>query len=738
MSIRLAYDNENRAFILSDGEQRRAVFGDLCLNFRTVRHRLVAGRVLPEPGCLDGNGKERFICRLRGMGSRKTIGLGRAAVAVTGEEVGESLLIGLENSMGETCFSPDEAVSLALTELPGVRRSVFFHNRSNEFQNFDCEGLWWSQSVFTRNPCRDLNHEWGLLAFWDYEDGKVGGILPVSNGEVIGRLRGDGNGLSAIASDFRGGTLIDTYPLVLMAFGESAAQVRDKLFESAAAMTPGMTLRECGTLPPAPLDRLGWCSWNAFGKEVCEEDIRGVASSFQESKLPVRFLLLDDGWLSFEGTNSGDGLAEGITNHALVSLDPDPESFPGGMARLIAQVKSCGIEAFGLWHTLNGYWGGVHAESELARAHPENFCITGHGEGIPCPEGPFFKEWYARMKSWGVDFVKVDNQGFHRRMLPYERSLPAYAKALHNNQQESAMEAGFPVVHCMATHGELLFQARPGNLLRITNDFMPNDDFSARLHIVNNFYNAHWASRLFCPDFDMFQTADRHALAFAHMLALSHSPVYLTDRPETLRPELVRQLVGADGSIPRYEQAAVPLDFFGDPYDGEDLFAVVARHGAAVSVGLFNVLCRGEAAAHAICPGELGLHERCLVWSQAGTFSPRVVEPGQAVRVHLKALESDILHISPVRKGLAPVGLTNFMAAPATLRELRFEERSCHIGLSYGGVFTAWSEQPPSGILSDGEALRESPEPTPQPGGFHWRDGLLTVHTPGTALRLEF
>ncbi|MEX2606745.1 MAG: Sip1-related alpha-galactosidase [Kiritimatiellia bacterium] len=738
MSNRLTFDAESRTFILSDGKQPRVVFGDLCLNFRTVRHRLVAGRIMPEPGRAGGDGRERFVCRLRGMGSRKTIGLGQAAVAVTTEEVGGSLLIGLENTMGEVCFSPDEAVSLTLTDLPGVRRSVFFHNRSNEFQNFDCEGLWWSQSVFSQNPCRDLNHEWGLLAFWHYEDGTVGGILPVSNGEVIGRLRGDEHGLSTITADFRGGSLIEQYPLALLAFGESVAKVRDQLFESAAAMTPGMSLREPDTLPPAPLDRLGWCSWNAFGKEVCEEDIRSVASAFRESKLPVHFMLLDDGWLHFEPADSGGGLAEGITNHALISMDPYPESFPGGMARLIAHVKSCGIEAFGLWHTLNGYWGGIHPESEPARTHPEEVCVTRHGEGFPNPEGKFFKRWYARMNSWGVDFVKVDNQGFHRRILPYERSLPAYAQALHRNQQESACEAGFPVIHCMATHSELLFQARPGNLLRISNDFAPNDDFSARLHIVNNFHNALWASRLFCPDFDMFQTADRHAMAFAHMLALSHSPIYLTDRPENLLPERVHQLVGADGCIPRYEHAAVPLDFFGDPFDGEEVFAVVARHGAAASVGLFNVLRRGEAAARAVRPEDVDLHERCLVWSQAGTFSPRVVEPGQAVRVNLKALKSDILHFCPLREGFAPMGLTDYLAAPATLRELRYEEGKWHIDLTGTGLFTAWSEQPPTRILADGEPLRESSEAALPPGSFHWHGGLLTVHSPGTELCLEF
>ena len=102
------------------------------------------------------------------------------------------------------------------------------------------------------------------------------------------------------------------------------------------------------------------------------------------------------------------------------------------MAELVDKLKhEHHIRSVGVWVTLEGYWFGIDPHSELKEKYdcrrypttknyppkmggvnddPQKAVEDINGEmWIPSPEKAeqFWLEWFGRMKSWGIDFVKV-------------------------------------------------------------------------------------------------------------------------------------------------------------------------------------------------------------------------------------------------------------------------------------------------------------------------------------------
>lgn len=95
---------------------------------------------------------------------------------------------------------------------------------------------------------------------------------------------------------------------------------------------------------------LGWCSWDAFYKDVTEDKFRQKAAELLEKKVPVKWMLIDDGWLSAK-------------EELLYGFMPDKEKFPNGFREMIQDIKSKGdIRWFGVWHAFGGYWEAFYRE----------------------------------------------------------------------------------------------------------------------------------------------------------------------------------------------------------------------------------------------------------------------------------------------------------------------------------------------------------------------------------------
>ena len=131
---------------------------------------------------------------------------------------------------------------------------------------------------------------------------------------------------------------------------------------------------------------------------------------------PVSTYLIDDGWQDIVFDDRG--------LKRLHSFHPW-SNFGGDITEVITTIKSRGAKYVGVWMTLEGYWHGIDPQSDLARNYEcSPFKVSDHAvdggfptsdaEGrnqywIPSPRkaGAFWRDWFAAMKSCGIDFVKV-------------------------------------------------------------------------------------------------------------------------------------------------------------------------------------------------------------------------------------------------------------------------------------------------------------------------------------------
>ena len=124
---------------------------------------------------------------------------------------------------------------------------------------------------------------------------------------------------------------------------------------------------------PEMLTGFGFCTWNAFYQDVTAAGLFAKMEEFKAAGIPVDFVVIDDGWSLLR-----DG--------KLASFGADPVKFPGGIAPAIERLKrEYGVRYVGVWHAIQGYWGGVDPESDLYRAEKENLIFTKSGTCLPAP-----------------------------------------------------------------------------------------------------------------------------------------------------------------------------------------------------------------------------------------------------------------------------------------------------------------------------------------------------------------
>ena len=120
---------------------------------------------------------------------------------------------------------------------------------------------------------------------------------------------------------------------------------------------------------------MGWNSWNMFGWQIQEQNIRETADALVDSGLKdcgYNYLVIDDCWSVKSGRDS----------HG--SLVPDPEKFPSGMKALTDYVHSLGLKI------------GIYSDAA------DRTC-GGH------PGSYGFEEQDAKLwAAWGFDFLKYD------------------------------------------------------------------------------------------------------------------------------------------------------------------------------------------------------------------------------------------------------------------------------------------------------------------------------------------
>jgi hypothetical protein len=96
--------------------------------------------------------------------------------------------------------------------------------------------------------------------------------------------------------------------------------------------------------PPAFVDQFGWCTWDAFYRDVSHERVKEGLASFRAGGVSPRLVILDDGWQATSKRPTGE--------ERLTALDAN-DKFPGGLAPTVRLAKEdFGVRTFLVWHAV--------------------------------------------------------------------------------------------------------------------------------------------------------------------------------------------------------------------------------------------------------------------------------------------------------------------------------------------------------------------------------------------------
>lgn len=603
---------------------------------------------------------------------------------------------------------------------------------------------WWVTSVAGDRGCEVPVETQYLLA--ELADGRVAVLLLLLDGPFYTMLCGADDDTLVLTAETGDPAVVGAEVTGLfIAVGDDPYALMEAAAQSVTArMGCGRLHRE----KPLPdfVDDFGWCTWDAFYQDVSHAKVREGLESFAAGGVSPRFLILDDGWLSARVMETGES--------RLTSFAANAEKFPGDLGATVAMAKGeFDIETFLVWHTLQGYWGGVdgealphyrvsgtekHFSAGILQHTPEITTMFGRIVGLLAPEDSyrFFHDFHRHLREQGVDGVKVDNQGSLDAVTHGHGGLISLVRAYHEALEGAAQTHFFGrLINCMSVSTNVVYHALNSTLIRSSTDFWPTIPASHGLHLYTNAQSSFWLGEFMHPDWDMFQSD--HAMGAFHAAgrAVSGSPLYVSDKPDGHDFALLRKLVLSDGTILRAREIGRPTRdcLFHNPTKEDVLLKIFNHDERAGVLGVFNARYHAEEAERVtlsgqVCPADVeGLAgERFASYAHnAQTLTCGVRDA--ALPVTLPELTFEIFTIVPIEHGVAPIGLTDkFNSAGAITAKDADPRGGYFLALRDGGDFLAWCAETPSEVRVDDapvpfnyDAATGALRVTVSPGGPH-------------------
>lgn len=425
-------------------------------------------------------------------------------------------------------------------------------------------------------------------------------------------------------------------PLSLMKEG---ARVVCKLLDN------GLKLREEKTVPEV-FNYLGWCSWDSMQIRVNHEGLLEKARELKEKNVPVHFAIIDDMWADVPNLNEIPANADfdkmvGMMHASKMrSFEGDPKRFPKGMKAAIDDLKKEGIPTVGVWFPTTGYWAGLEPNESEAKRQKDNTVTLENGQIIVAPEKEkadrYFDDLCSRVKEWGGDFVKIDNQGFHQR---YENIAPIgeSARAIQNGIDKAANKYfDGALINCMGMPSECMFN-RTSAVSRCSDDFIPESREWFAKNILQCSFNGLLQGQFYVNDWDMWWTDDEQAVKNSLCRAISGGPIYVSDKIGRTNPEILKPLCLEDGRIIRPDESATPTAdcLMQNPTTTDKIFKIRNRIGDNGVCAVFNINAENKPVSGTLTPTELGIAEGDYIFYEYFTKQTGVLNAGEKVNIAL-------------------------------------------------------------------------------------------------------
>lgn len=451
---------------------------------------------------------------------------------------------------------------------------------------------------------------------------------------------------------------------------------------------------------PEMFGYFGWCSWDAFYHQVSHQGIVDKMQEFREKEIPVKWALLDDGWLSAD-----------YEEQVLTDLDARESQFPQGLRGCVRELKEkYGIEKVGVWHAVMGYWNGVKEGTPAHDALRRGLERLPDGRLLPAPSADrafvFYDRWHTFLRNHcGIDFVKVDGQSAislaYGGMKTYGEASREIQKGLNAS---AALHFGNCIINCMGMASEDMWNRPSSAVSRSSDDFVPKEANGFREHVIQNGYNNLLQGQFYWGDWDMFYTDHRENRCNSMLRAVSGGPVYVSDKVGETDPAFIWPLLRKDGRIIRCDKVGVPtMDcLLADPLTSRQPLKIWNRYGACYVVAAFSIHkdeepCVGVLSVQDI-PGLSGSKWLVYHWLER-KISP--LEQGCEVSVSLAAGESELYLILPDSQ-VQLIGILEKYIGPGCVSRLWEKEDSMGILVTESGTFGFAAKREPGQVLVNG------------------------------------
>lgn len=574
------------------------------------------------------------------------------------------------------------------------------------------------------NPSTAKPGEHAMFALFHLRDGRYMAVLPVAGPDTLAWLNLDRNGNFTLESGTLGTAAAKQQPvLAVTATGNNIYRACSAVWEKALSLPfiKGRTAPREKKAYPEPFRYLGWCSWEQYKKDISSQLLEQTASQLEKSPIPVRWMLVDDGFQTQEGLK-------------LISFQTRKDKFPQGWKPLMKH-KSQKLKWMGLWHCYYGLWNGIHPRHTLDAQTSRGLVTTSKGKILP-GDGPggagaFYGPFLQSVREAGFDFVKIDVQA------EYLKHADGLDNPVHHNTkcsealEQACRKMGLNMVNCMAQGTVNIQNTRWSAVTRCSIDYKLGDEAMGKSHILQSYANTLWLGQTVWPDHDMFHSTDPAcARLMAVSKAVSGGPVYLSDPADKLDPKNIMPLVWSDGLLLRPLAPAVPLpdSVFLDAMNEDRLYRVIAPlPGQTAAVVLYNLkhpspaeplrgkislpdyrnaaaLLKGKAAApYAAIPAE-GI----AAYSGEGG---RALTPAQPdLEVELTGFKDRLFIMAPIVRGWAVIGRGDKFLSPCAMTgapeygegNLRFRVKESGPVIIWHGKGTVKAGQTPVKELGNG------------------------------------
>jgi len=509
----------------------------------------------------------------------------------------------------------------------------------------------------------------------------------IQNNQLI--LKSDNFGKAKMTGDI---------PMLIWSYGTSPYEATHKVWD--IALSSGYISADWRQHKnfPEMYNYIGWCSWEHYKSHISEKIITDAAHTLENSNAPFRWLLVDDGYLTANKKRS------------IISFEPDKKKFPNGWKPVTDLKNPDKLKWIGVWRNTLGYMTAIAPEHSMKDL--KNHLIRNNNYMLPdgTEEGArlFYEKMVGDSKKNGFDFTKVDFQ--YKAFVLYKNTEnPVLSMRRNNDALENACKKfDTPLLNCIAQPNINAMQTKYSALTRSSPDYNQSDKNKNKCNAYQSFANHLWMGQTVWGDLDMFHTHDeRDVQPMSIARAISGGPVYISDEPSKIVPEVLFPFCNLEGKVFRAKAPAtlLPESFFIHPFRDENVFRVVAPlENEVAAVALFNFSEADKTLSSFVSASDYPYAGEQLQPYQGKWKLPKdglllydqiekkVLDLDDTFTTEIESFKAKLFLLYPKTEGWAVIGRTDKYLPASTVKIKSISSKKISCTMMESGPLTVWSE----------------------------------------------